>query len=291
MNAWRDIGRDITPEMRENLPFCSEAILERAVHEVVIEGRTYEYVLYPGRRTDTCVHFSAFFGEWGDRSENRSQYQGHFHRLRMFWPIAEFGFIFVCDTSGADGNGSYYKGEAMDFFVERAFDQIFDTALPEASSVVGIGSSMGATGALRFALRRGWLGAIAVTPNIDLDISAVLQGRRRHVAEILGHEDVQDKTAYGVTREIRELAATVPPTTHIVIQSICDDDGVHQEQVLPFVSQWAERGGTIRLDERSTGGHTSEYATQDWFARQIDWCFDGSQRRSQAAHGRPDGLS
>ena len=63
---------------------------------------------------------SAFFGEWGERREHRAQYSGYFHRMRMFWPLAEHSFLFLCDTFGADDNGTYYKGEDGDFFVERA---------------------------------------------------------------------------------------------------------------------------------------------------------------------------
>ena len=39
------------------------------------------------------------------------------------------------------------------------------------------------------------------------------------------------------------------------------DAGVHQEQVLPLMETWQARGGAVVLDERPTGGHTSDYAT------------------------------
>jgi hypothetical protein len=261
---------------RESAPFVRELVLGSLARDVEIEGRRYTYVLYPGRGDSLGIHFSAFFGEWGERREHRAQYQGYFHRLRMFWPLAEHAFLFVCDTFGADANGTYYKGENGDFFVERAIDAILDgvheeLAIPPQRTVT-LGSSMGATGALRFALERGYAGAIGVSPHIDLDLSARYQGRSRHVAAIVGRDDVESPELFGVTREIRALAGTVAPTPRIVLQSMRDDHGVHAEQVLPFVEQWRGRGGEVLLDERPTGGHTSEHATPEWFAAQLEWC-------------------
>jgi len=259
-----------------------DRVLAQYGHELEIEGRRYTYVLYPGTGGALAVHFSAFFGEWGERRAYRAQYSGHFHRLRMFWPLVEHSFLFVCDTFGADRNGTYYKGENGDFFVERAIGEILDRThdrlgIP-ADRTVTLGSSMGATGALRFALERGYAGAIAVSPHIDLDLSALHQGRQRHVAAIVGRDDVQSPELFSVTREIRALAESVPTTTRIVLQSMCDDHGVYEEQVLPFVAQWRERGGHVLLDERAVGGHTSEYAPREWFAAQLDWCLGGSSR-------------
>lgn len=257
-------------------PFSAEQVLASFAHEVEIEGRRYAYVLYPGSGDALAVHFSAFWGEWGDRREHRAQFAGHFHRLRMFWPLTDYSFLFLCDTFGADANGTYYKGEAMDFFVERAMDASLDDLHRELDvgpdRTVTLGSSMGATAALRFALRRGYAGAIGVCPHIDLDLSAIHQGRQRHVAAVVGRDDVTAPELFDVTREIRRLADAVECRPRIVLQSMQDDAGVHEEQVLPFVEQWRARGGEVTLDERPVGGHTSEYATADWFEAQLRWC-------------------
>ncbi len=243
---------------------------------VRIEGRDYTYVLYPGTGPALGIHFSAFFGEWGERRENRPQFQGHFHRMRMFWPLQEYSFLFLCDTFGADRNGTYYKGESNDFFVERAMEQIIAAVQAElgvpAARTVTMGSSMGATAAVRFALRHGYAGAIGVSPHLDLDLAAYFQGRLPHVSAIVGREEVGAPELFAVTREIRALAATAPTVPRLVLQSMRDDYGVHAEQVLPFVAQWRAREGTIDLDERPTGGHTSDYATAEWFADHIAWC-------------------
>lgn len=260
--------------LRLKVPFARDEALSAFGHETEIEGRRYTYVLYPGSGDTLCVHYSAFFGEWGDRHEHRAQFQGHFHRLRMFWPLARHHFLFLCDTFGADANGTYYKGESADFFVERAVEQIRRDVAGELGigpeRTVLLGSSMGATAAVRFALRDGLAGAIGVSPHLDLDLSAVHQGRRRHVAAALGREDVESPDLFPVTREIRDLVATVPPTPRIVLQSMADDRGVHAEQVLPFVEAYRARGGWVELDEHPVGGHTSEYATADWFAERIE---------------------
>lgn len=277
---WRERGGD-----RAVAPFSRDEVMATYAHRVQIEGRPYTYVLYPGTGPALGIHFSAFFGEWGERRENRPQFQGHFHRMRMFWPLPEHSFLFLCDTFGADRNGTYYKGEDNDFFVERAMEQIIASVQEElavpAAGTVAIGSSMGATAALRFALRHGYAGAIGVSPHLDLDLAARFQGRRPHVAAIVGREDVEDPELFAVTREIRALAATVAPAPRVVLQSMCDDDGVHAEQVLPFVAQWRARGGVVDLDERATGGHTSEYATAEWFADRIAWCLAATPSRGR----------
>lgn len=260
--------------IRTRVPFAREEAMAAFAHDVEIEGRRYQYVLYPGTGDTLCVHYSAFFGEWGDRREHRPQFQGHFHRLRMFWPLARHHVLFLCDTFGADANGTYYKGEAGDFFVERAVEQIRRDVGAQLGigpeRTVLLGSSMGATAALRFALLNGLAGAVGVSPHIDLDLSAVHQGRRRHVAAILGREDVEAEEHFPVTREVRTLAATADPVPRIVLQSMVDDHGVHAEQVLPFVEAYRSHGGYVDLDERPTGGHTSDFATADWFAERID---------------------
>lgn len=277
-------GRGAAPQ-RAREPFDRESVAATYQHGVEIEGRLYNYVLYPGTGDTLCVHFSAFFGDWGDRREWRSQFQGYFHRLRMFWPLAEHNFLFLCDTFGADRNGTYYKGENGDFFVERAMDRIIDDVrgrlglAPE--QIVTAGSSMGATAALRFALRHGFRGAVAVSPHIDLDLCARYQGRQRHVAAVVGREDVDAPELQPVTREVRNLAASAPVVPRIVLQSMRDDHGVHDEQVQPLARIWRERGGWLWLDERATGGHTSEYATSDFFSRSIDLCL-GDQPAPQA---------
>lgn len=268
---WRSAGGQ-----RSRSPFVREEVMRAHARRVSIEGRDYTYVLYPGTGDALGVHFSAFFGEWGDRREHRAQFQGHFHRMRMFWPLTRHRFLFLCDTFGADRNGTYYKGEDGDFFVERAMEQIIASVQSElgvpAHRTVALGSSMGATAAVRLALRHGYAGAIGVSPHLDLDLSARFQGRQRHVAAIVGREDVEAPELYPVTREIRALAAEVAPTPRIVLQSMCDDHGVHAEQVLPFVARWRARGGVLDLEEHATGGHTSEFATTDWFADRIAWC-------------------
>ncbi len=256
--------------------FDRDAALAAYKSGVEIEDRLYNYVLYPGDSDVLCVHYSAFFGEWGERRRARALYQGYFHRMRMFWPLTGYRFLFLCDTFGADHNGAYYKGEDGDWFVERAMDRILDEVQERegvaADKVVMMGSSMGATAAVRFALKRQAAGAIAVSPHFDLDLCARHQGRERHVAAIVGSQDVEDPRHFPVTREVRHLAESAPTRPLLAIQSMADDLGVHQEQVLPLVEAWSSRGGTVALDEHATGGHTSDHATADWFEHQIRWC-------------------
>jgi len=59
-----------------------------------------------------------------------------------------------------------------------------------------IGSSMGATAALKFGLLLQSKGIVAGSPHIDLDICAKLQGRERHVAWVLDFGDTQSPVNY-----------------------------------------------------------------------------------------------
>lgn len=272
----RSTSATLTVADRASKLFEREAVLGAFGRKIAIDGRTYPYVVLPGRGSTLCIHYTAFFGEWGDRREHRAQFQGWFHRLRMFWPMVEHHFLFLCDTFGADANGTYYKGENGDFFVERAMDviqrQVGDELGVDAAHTVTLGGSMGATAALRFALRHGYAGTVAVCPHIDLDISALSQKRLRHVSAVVGRADVDALDLRPVTREIAELAASVPVLPSLVMQSMLDDHGVHYEQVLPLVSTWEARGGRVLTDFHPTGGHTSDYSTADFFQRAISWC-------------------
>jgi pimeloyl-ACP methyl ester carboxylesterase len=261
---------------RLSLPFDRESVVRACGRTMSIEGRTYPYVLLPGNGRSLCIHYSAFFGEWGDRRQLRAQFKGWFHRLRMFWPLADHHFLFLCDTYGADSNGTYYKGVNGDFFVERAMDSIQSDVAASLdvgpAQIVTLGSSMGATAALRFALRHGYAGAVGVSPHIDLDTSALRQGRLRHVAAIVGHDDVSDPELQPVTREVSRLVSSTRPLPRLVIQSMLDDHGVHEEQVVPLVESWMRGGGEVLTDFHLHGGHTSNYASVDFFSASIRWC-------------------
>lgn len=269
-------GPELNAADRQSSSFDREWVLSTCGRTAEIEGRSYPYVLLPGSGDTLCIHYSAFFGEWGNRREYRAQFAGWFHRLRMFWPFADHHFLFLCDTYGADRNGTYYKGEADDFFVERAMAEIQSRVAAELgiepAKTVTLGSSMGATAALRFALRLGYSGAIAVSPHIDLDVSALRQGRLRHVAAIVGRDDVDAEELRPVTREVARLAATVRPLPRLMIQSMLDDDGVHDEQVVPLIETWRAGGGQVRTDFHATGGHTSDNATPEFFSDAIGFC-------------------
>lgn len=232
------------------------------------EGRVFRYVYvhHPGSR-GLAVHFSAFFGEWGDARPYRKVFSGHFHRLRMLGDVTEHDWLFVCDEYGADHNGSYYAGKAGDLFVERAMLDLIQSIARSCgvapSSVVTMGSSMGATAALKFGLLLGVKGIVAISPHIDLDICAVRQGRWRHVAYICPDADPVTVHNHVYTRQVRRLTSSASgPPPRLFIQACRDDDGVFAEQVEPLCRDWTAAGGAVTLDARRRGGHTSDHATK-----------------------------
>lgn len=249
--------------------------MDDTVHEgtrkvyVDSEGREFHYIYFDNGRSSLGVHFSAFFGDWGSAPKYRETFGGYFHRLKMLSSDISIDWLFLCDAYGADANGTYYIGKDSDRFVERAVTQILkDVGVGgkyPTTSVVTIGSSMGATGALRMGINLSVKGIVALSPHIDLDISAKLQNRERHVSWIVSNGQTQSPKNYPVTREINlkvdEFVRNSWELPNLFVQSCRDDFGVHYEQVIPFVKKWAMSGQVV-LDERRLGGHTSEYATR-----------------------------
>ena len=125
---------------------------------------------------------------------------------------------------------------------------------------------MGATAALKWGLMLPTGGVVAITPHIDLDISARFQGREAEVAFICPDGDPFAESNFPYTRQVRRLLDAWPPSSmlpRLFVQSCEDDHGVHQEQVLPLVDEWRSHGGRAELDARPHGGHTSDFATRE----------------------------
>lgn len=238
----------------------------------------FVHVRHPGSR-GLAVHFSAFFGAWGDARPYRDTFQGYFHRLKMLGTHSTHDWLFLCDQYGAFDNGTYYTGKAGDLFVERATLRIIEDVAARGGydlrDAVYVGSSMGATAALKFGLLHDVAGIVAVSPHIDLDICAARQNRMDEVAWICPDGDPLAEQNHAITRRIRRLLdARVDELPRLFVQSCADDDGVHAEQVLPLVATWAERGEVV-LDERPSGGHTSDHATRALLLDVIDRLADG----------------
>lgn len=227
------------------------------------EGREFHYSFINNKADKLVIHFTAFFGDWGDRKEYKKYYKGYFHRYRMFVDEKKYNFLFVCDQYGVTQNGTYYTGNAGDFFVERATQKIINTVVASLNiswqNIITIGSSMGATGALKFGLKNNALGIVAIAPHINLDICAKLQGREQHVAWICPDGDTQAAHNYPYTRQIWNLindTRVIPP--RLFLHSCEDDHGVHSEQVLPFLDIYQSKGGQIILFSKAVGGHSGD---------------------------------
>lgn len=233
-------------------------------------GRPFDYVHLQHRRGEPLVvHFSAFFGKWGNAKPYRAQFQGYFHRLRMLGSDTDRNWLFLCDAYGAFDNGTYYTGERGDFFVERAMLRILEEVAMQGGyrpeDVVFAGSSMGGTAALKFGLITRARGIVAVGPHVDLDICAALQDRMAEVAFIIPDGDATGAHNGAYTRQITRLVEDWPegvPLPRLFVQSCADDVGVHDEQVIPLVQRWRDHGGQVDLDVRPVGGHTSDFATR-----------------------------
>lgn len=230
------------------------------------------------------VHFSAFSNLpflWGPNRAPRNA-PGYFQRLKMLGTDTSHNWLFICEEFGAEGDGTYYTGEGGDFFVERAVHQILESVWAEtgldANSTVMIGSSAGATGALKFGLQTGAKGIVAISPHVDLDICAAKQGRMEHVAFLCPDGNPLAESNWPYTRQITNLVdtrlAAGDALPHLFVQTCADDDGVYEEQVLPLVMKWVG-GGSVELDVRPEGGHTSDWATRPLILDAVSSLFDG----------------
>jgi hypothetical protein len=235
-------------------------------------GRQFHYIHISRPHTrKLLIHFTAFFGDWGERKQYRYYYQGYFHRFRMFRNESDYGCLFLCDQFGADSNGTYYTGQKGDFFVERAMRYIIATVMAKdlvpASNVVTIGSSMGATGAMKFGLMlKTTKGIVSISPHIDLDTCAQFQNRMRHVSFIVPDGDPLSISNRVYTRQISNTVSawdqSQGPLPRLVIIGCVDDHGAYKEQIVPLAEMWRQKGGQLDLYIRPIGGHTSEYATE-----------------------------
>ena len=258
------------------------------------DGRRFGYVhvRHPGSR-GLGIHFSAFYTTRGVTRTDREDFGGYFHRLKMLGSCPDHDWLFLCDPYGAFDNGTYYTGERGDLYVERATTTIIERVLAEGGygtdAVVTLGSSMGATAALKFGRRLGVAGIVAIGPHIDLDISAVRQNRMAEVAFALPDGDVTAEHNRPITRQVRhELASagTVPPP--LFVQSCVDDLGVHAEQVLPLVDAWRQAGGGV-VARRSTvrRPHQRPRAPQPAPGRDPVACWTASSPTRPATAGTP----
>jgi Accessory Sec system GspB-transporter len=247
------------------------------------EGHVFRYVpiQHAGSR-GLVVHFSAFFGEWGDAPRHREIFQGHFHRLGMLGNVVDHDWLFLCDEYGPDRNGTYYTGEAGDLFVERAIRDLISEQMEAlghpAEDVLTMGSSMGATAALKFGLMLRVKGVVAISPHIDLDMCAERQARWRHVAAICPDGDPMAPHNYRYTRQVRGLIdgwTEAEPPPRLFVQACRDDDGVFAEQVEPLCAAWRTAGGSVTLDARRRGGHTSDHATRPLLLDVASRLFEG----------------
>ncbi len=245
------------------------------------DGRRFEYVhLQHPESRGLGIHFSAFFGAWGERKEFQ-EFRGYFHRMKMLGSDLSRDWLFLCDPYGAFDNGTYYTGRQGDLFVERATRAIIAEVLERRSyrdeGVVMIGSSMGGTAAIKFGIEFASTGVVAIGPHIDLDICATEQNRMEEVAWICPDGDPLSPANQYLTRQIRQAISEAKcsslPT--LFVQASKDDNGVYDEQIVPLVASWKDNGSVVETDIRATGGHTSDFAPRAVLIDAVGRILDG----------------
>lgn len=191
-----------------------------------------------------------------------------FHGYKFSKSHDEFDWLLVRDSWGYTQDGTYYGGRAGDLFVERAVSECVQHFVEEQrrmnprSVVVAMGSSMGAFAAIKFGVLHG-IPAFGWSPHLDVEIAMKYCGRGPWVRFCLENASEADQVAYlERMKDVVDAHQTALP--RLILQVAEDDPFVYPEQVTPFVDRYRSHGGSVQLDLRERGGHSSIHVPDEY---------------------------
>ncbi len=214
--------------------------------------------------SNLVVWFSAFTR--GPKLGRVLKSRNNFHGYRIAKQQKELDWLLVKDTFGLTKDGSYYSGKPKDCFVEDEFCRLFQKIKGDYSSIIFMGSSMGAYAAMKFSLLLRVKRVALFAPHFDLKIARDLCGRKKWI------EYLYEGDSYSIF-EINDFLSrlqllindsnTSMGEKQIYLQCSEDDFGVYSEQVLPFINQVKNYNSNLYLDKRKIGGHTGLFMSDE----------------------------
>ena len=210
------------------------------------------------------VWFSAFTR--GPKLGQVLKSKNDFHGYRIAKQHKDLDWLLVKDTYGLTNDGSYYSGKPNDYFIEDEFSSLFCKVKDNYSSIIFIGSSMGAYAAMKFSLLHGVNHIALFAPHFDLKVARDLCGRKKWI-EYLYEEDSYSN--FEINEFLSRLQFLIKESNitlskkQIYLQCSVDDFGVYSEQVLPFISQVKNFNSNLYVDEREFGGHTGLFMSDE----------------------------
>ena len=241
------------------------------------EGIEVNYVHHENGTSILVIWFSAFTR--GPHLGRVLKVTPGFHGYKFSRNHEQFDWLLVRDSWGYTQDGTYYGGRAGDLFVERAVSELVGRTISEYRErnpgvrIVAIGSSMGAYAAFKFAVLHG-IPAFGWSPHLDMEIAMKSCGRGPWVRYCL--EDADDETRdvylHRLQSVVAEFSGRLP---RLILQSTIDDPFVYPEQVVPFVDNYVAAGGSVEVDLRESGGHTSRHVPDEYLVEAVQCLANG----------------
>jgi len=185
--------------------------------------------------------------------------RNNFHGYRIAKQQKGLDWLLVKDTFGLTKDGSYYSGKPNDYFIEDEFSQLFQKIKGNYSSIIFMGSSMGAYAAMKFSLLHRVNTVALFAPHFDLKVARDLCGRKKWIEYLY---EGGTYSIFEIDNFLSRLQLLINNSNlcmseqQIYLQCSENDFGVYSEQVLPFINQVKNYNSNLYLDKRQIGGHT-----------------------------------
>ncbi len=225
-------------------------------------GTCIEYLIRDNNSPNVVFWFSAF--TQGPHLGKILKTTPKFHGFRVSSENSEFNWVLIRDHAGYTNDGTYYGGKAGNLFIEDAVSELIAklssdfTERESNTRFIAMGSSMGGYAAMKFALLCNIGSCFVYSPHFDMRIAMRNCGRKLWIEWALADGTEQEKQEYLCRLQILlEQNASAVRNTKVLIQATSDDQFVYPEQIVPFLERYRSAGGSIELDLRDRGGHTS----------------------------------